>query len=190
MKAVTSVLTVAAVASLTLPAQAEAQLSLSDPFHSCEYLTALSAFNPDAAACIGAYEGNEANAEGEADALALIAAAGWGNATSLGTTELDGPNSGWLSFAPSLTGDYILALKSSTYVSFYRFLGLNGVSQIYYTTQGTSLNGRGTPQGLSHYTLYSTRTVSVPEPESAALLLTGLIGLGFVATRRRRDNVA
>jgi hypothetical protein len=32
--------------------------------------------------------------------------------------------------------------------------------------------------------------VSVPEPESAALLITGLIGLGYVAARRRRENVA
>lgn len=31
--------------------------------------------------------------------------------------------------------------------------------------------------------------VSVPEPESAALLLTGLIGLGYVAARRRREDL-
>jgi len=34
------------------------------------------------------------------------------------------------------------------------------------------------------------RGVSVPEPESAGLLLTGLIALGYVAMRRRREEVA
>jgi hypothetical protein len=191
MRSALSVLTVA-VAALALPASSQAQLTLTNPLHSCEYMMALSAFDPDAAECLGAYEGNnDGSPTHEAAVLQMLADAGWGDLTDLGTTQMDGDDAeGYLTFSPSLTGDYVIALKSNDFVSFYRFLGLSDQAQVWYTTQGVSLNQRERAQGLSHYTLYGAPTVTVPEPESAALLLTGLFALGFVAARRRRDQVA
>jgi hypothetical protein len=196
MKYATALATLLAVA---MPRPAQSQLYPVDP--DCDYkvwfIETLEVFEPDATDCAGAFKGNDVNQL--EDVAAEIASQGWGTSpTYLGTTDAgdsDEPFShvgggiiGFVTFHSPLTGDYVLALKAANQFSLYYFAGLVNQSKIFYTTLGTAQNKKGIPQGLSHASLWSTgRTVSVPEPASAALLLTGLGGLGFVSIRRREQ---
>ncbi|MGD2047297.1 MAG: PEP-CTERM sorting domain-containing protein [Gemmatimonadota bacterium] len=170
----------------------QAQLSTTSP--NCDTGSVLTDFNPNADDCLGAYEGNDKQQESEI--IQAMVDAGWLNSTDganvLGYTDAeDGePNpftsdpqgsTGTLTLAAPLTGDYALILKVGTQFSIYYFENLVNVSSIYYTTAGTNLNGSDRPQGLSHGGL-----ISVPEPGSTLLLLTGLLGLAAVGWKRRR----
>jgi len=48
----------------------------------------------------------------------------------------------------------------------------------------------GTPSGEPPFSLLDGVTVTTPEPTSAAMLLTGLIAIGFIARRRQLSRVA
>ncbi len=193
MKRVSTVLAVAVVGSLSLPVDARAQLNPTGL--ACDYLVALTTFNPDATDCLGAFSGNDANQVG---AILDAIEGAWGmDVDYLGTTDegktsgpfsfVPGPdaNQGWLVLDSSLTGDYVLALKAGNSFSLYQFLGLTDVNRIYYTTIGTGQNGQGNAKGISHASLFGPR-VSVPEPGTMALLATGIAGLAFTAARRRK----
>jgi hypothetical protein len=209
MRGITSVLTVAAVA-LALPAPSQAQTP-TPAGTDCEFMAALTSFNPDAFACEGAFVGNDMHYQ---DFIKNLMVSQWGftNPEFLGKSDDEGGNgpftgnpgggTGTLTFDVPRSGDYVLVLKSGNAggeggFSIYFFNDTPLHSSVYYTVIGTSANCQTkkgvttcSPRGLSHASLYGGRTVSVPEPQSAALLLTGLTGLGFVAGRRRKENAA
>ncbi|MGE0158935.1 MAG: PEP-CTERM sorting domain-containing protein [Gemmatimonadales bacterium] len=200
-KALHGVTTLLALSAMATPKAAESQLTPVDP--ACDYtvwlIDTMEIFNPNPTACAGAFAGNDV--QQVSGILSEIANQGWGTGASyLGTTDAgqtSGPFSyvgdgvlGVLTFDSPLTGDYVVALKASRSFSLYYFAGLVNQSSIFYNTVGTAQNKHGVPQDLSHASLFSLRTVTVPEPGQLALLVTGLLGLGFAAARRRRDAAA
>lgn len=159
--------------------------------------------------CSGSYSnnnvgsGNGGGAPGSAVTVAGINTL-WGGAygpfVEAGTTnagQSTGPfsvvpsgSSGMLQLPPQdpLSGYFVIALKSSTNFSLYLLEATAPVSQINFKTDGTSLNKKGIPQGLSHATLYtvvSGSSTTVPEPSTYVLLGAGLVALGGMARRKK-----
>lgn len=186
-------LTGAAVLALGFAQPAQAQLTLVSP----DCSTHISVFSPVPNAnpqCLGAFAGNNHNQV--TDVENAIAAAWGGGFVNLGASDDSGAGpftydpdgldlqSGWLYLDSPLAGDFALILKGSNQFSIFGFSNVT-LSSIYFTMAGTGLNKQGSPQGLSHATLYQRPGIPVPEPGTALLMLTGLAGL---AVARRREG--
>lgn len=164
------------VSALLVPAgdAAAQQLTAGNP--SCTNGSALTAMNPDAIACSGAWSGNNVNQQAASiSRLGLDFHQFVGNGTwaYIGTTNagsavgpfgtVPGSITGTLSLDSPITGFFALALKSSTNFSFYLFNGgTSGISRVDFTTIGTSLNKKGIAQDLSHASLYDFDAAPIP----------------------------
>ena len=142
---------------------------------------------PGATACSGAWDGNNltrALRPMVLDELAdLSGLGGWSMVATYWTER--GP-SGTLNLLAPIDGAFAIALKAGSNFSLYYFNGVGpAFTSLDYSTLGTSVNVKGKAQDLSHATLYTT-AATVPEPESYAMLLAGLMGIGVVMRRRMR----
>lgn len=128
-----------------------------------------------ASECAGAFSGND---KGEApppqSEVESYIATTWGGTGSF----LGDVTDSWM----SLSGTFVLSLKSAGYFSLYYFADVGLLSDL-----GT---GGVTDQELSHVGLYEVGDVSVPEPTTLFLLGTGLLGMSFLAWRRREEILA
>lgn len=173
---------------------AEAQLTSVNP--SCTFSVLDPAPN-GSPACTGSWAGNNVNQQ--SDVLAHILAT-WGvNATYQGTTDagmtggpfsnVDGSATGSVTFNTPLSGTFILALKAANQFSLYFYGNASNIGTIEYTTNGVAVNRNGTPQGLSHASVYFANTTSVPEPATVLLIGSGLLALMGMAWRRREESL-
>ena len=178
------------VASAAVASPADAQLTLVSP--DCN--THISVFSPVPNAspqCLGAFAGNNHT---QTAAVELAIAAAWGGGfVDLGSSD-DAPDwgpftsnpddldlkQGWLTLDSPLSGDFALILKGANQFSIFGFDDVT-LTSIYFTMNSVAVN-----RGLSHATLYQRPSVSVPEPGSMLLMLTGMVGLA--AVRRRREG--
>ena len=181
---------IVASAALLAPQAASAQLTLTGL--SCNNAGAVAFMG--ATSCSGAYVGNDKNQ----NLTAALSAFGAGTLVERGASDdaNNGPftgnvgtTSGTLTFEGLLTGEFVVAIKTADAFSLYYFLNAGpGVNSINFTTIGTSLNRNGSPNGLSHASLYSVSGMNiVPEPSIYVLMATGLIGVTGIARRRRRQ---
>jgi PEP-CTERM motif len=154
--------------------------------------------NPGYVTCLGSFDlstGNVDNDLGSVMAtLGLPSGTDYFNSDNAATagnpfaSVVGGATSGTITFDNAQTGTFWLALKSATQASFYKFDGstvAGGITSLGFDTLGTSLNKRGIAQNLSHAGYIGTPTPAVPEPETYAMMLAGLAGIGFLSRRRR-----
>jgi len=147
--------------------------------------------------CSGAWDGNNSNQQG--DVLAYINAnweSDWTMDNYVGKGEADpgpygpftyvpGGTSGTLDFPTSYTGSFVLILKGSNAFSMYYFQDRT-ISGFEYDMAGVNPDGQN---GLSHASLwYEEGGTTVPEPATIFLLGSGLLGVGFVGYRRRKQQ--
>lgn len=143
-----------------------------------------------AADCRGAFVGGLSGNPAENVALA----AAWGGTWSFAGKSDDGGNgpfssnpqiafSGALLFDAPISGDFVIGLVAGNQFSYYRFHTTAAVaSLIFDTTEGVATTVQGNPLALSHAALYVS---AVPEASTGAMLLAGLLPMGWLVLRRR-----
>ena len=143
-----------------------------------------------AADCRGAFVGG---LNGSAAETATLASA-WGGAWRFAGRSDDADNgpfssnpqiafSGALMFDTPISGDFVIGLVAANQHSYYLFHATGAVAALKFdTTEGVATTIQGNPHPLSHAALYVS---TVPEASTGALLLTGLLSVGWLALRRR-----
>ena len=137
-----------------------------------------------ATACAGVYTSNGGNNNGAgntaiADLTAAFGDLGW--AVVADELPFVGGGTGTITIDPAVSGPFAIALKAGSARSgggyslyFFDASNLNVASLDFLSTPAS--------KDLSHASLYAG---VVPEPETYALMLAGLAGLGFMVRRRR-----
>ena len=143
-----------------------------------------------AADCRGAFVGSLSG--NPAENVALTAA--WGGTWSFAGKSDDSGNgpfssnpqiafSGGLVFDTSISGDFVIGLVAGNQFSYYRFHATSAVASLTFdTTEGVATTVQGNPLALSHAALYVS---AVPEASTGAMLLAGLLSVGWLVVRRR-----
>jgi hypothetical protein len=183
--------TAAVVSLLLLAANIDAALVATPPTAQITDVT------PNATLAAGAYVGNDVQGDQLLNALNDDDLFGLLNWTYVGKTDdvnfgpftsNPGTSSGVLTLDSPIDGPFAISLKASNSFSVYLFENHQDVTAIEFSTAGTSVNGNGIAQNLSHSSLYlATRTTqSLPEPPAVAVwTLMGVIVAGTTRVRKR-----
>ena len=144
-----------------------------------------------ASACMGAFVGSLVGAPAELNALAAEWGGQWSFAGRSDETDF-GPFqsnpqvafNGLLALDTPLFGAFVLGLVSGTQFSWYRMQAASEIPALTFdNTEGVATSPQGNPLGLSYAALYVS---AVPEHETAALWLSGLMALRLMARLRKR----
>ena len=143
-----------------------------------------------AADCRGAFFGSLTGNPAESVALATAWGGNWvfaGKSNDAGNGPFSSnPQtafSGALVFDTPISGAFVIGLVAGAQFSFYRFQANTAVASLTFdNTEGVATTVQGNPLALSHAALYVS---AVPEVNSSAMLLAGLLSMSALALRRR-----